>query len=462
MARVLKNLKDVKDPVRMRVPPQNIEVEQSLLGGLLIDPESMNKVVDVVGAPDFYRDAHGKIFGLMLHLYEKNDAIDLITVSSLAKDRGMLEAIGGVTYLNTLVDVMPSAANVAYYAKIIKEKSLVRAIINVATEIIEKGFNAETDIDTYIDDAEKLIFQVAENKLKPTYLPVKDFVMDNIKTIERLYEKKQTVTGVPTGFIDLDKLTSGLQPSDLIIVAGRPSMGKTSFSMNIAQYVSMLNENPVPVGIFSMEMSKEQLVTRLLSSESDIEHSKLRTGTFSRDEWPKLVRAAGKLSEAHMFIDDSPALSVLELRARARRLKKEHDVGLLVVDYLQLMRGRSGGDRREQEISEISRSLKALAKEINIPIIAISQLNRAPETREKENKRPRLADLRESGAIEQDADVILFIYRDEVYNKDRDDNKGVAEVIIGKQRNGPTDTVKLSFIDKYATFRNGYYQDDEG
>ncbi len=463
MARVLKNARDVAGPAGVRVPPQNIEVEQSLLGGLLIDPESMNKVVDVVGPSDFYRDAHGKIFNLMVHLYEKNDAIDIITVSSLAKDRGLLEAVGGATYLNTLVDLMPSAANVAYYAKIVKEKSLVRTIINVATEIIEKGFNTETDIDTYIDEAEKLIFQVSENKLKPTYLPVKDFVMDNIKTIERLYEKKQTVTGVPTGFIDLDRLTSGLQPSDLIIVAGRPSMGKTSFSMNIAQHVSMLRENPIPVGIFSMEMSKEQLVTRLLSSESEIEHSKLRTGTFSRDEWPKLVRAAGKLSEAHMFIDDSPALSVLELRARARRLKKEHDVGLLVVDYLQLMRGRSGGgDRREQEISEISRFLKALAKEINIPVIAISQLNRAPETREKENKRPRLADLRESGAIEQDADVILFIYRDEVYNKDRDDNKGVAEVIIGKQRNGPTDTVKLSFIDKCATFRNGYYQDDEG
>jgi len=463
MARVLKSVKDAKDPTKLlRVPPQNIEVEQSLLGGLLIDPESMNKVVDILGASDFYRDAHGKIFELMLHLYDKNDAIDLITVSSLARDRGILDGIGGIAYLNTLVDLMPSAANVAHYAKMIREKSLVRTLINVATQIIEKGFDAETNIDSYIDEAERLIFQVAENKPKQGFLPVKDFVMNNIKTIERLYEKKQSVTGVPTGFLDLDRLTSGLQPSDLIIVAGRPSMGKTSFSMNIAQYVSMLNEHPIPVGIFSLEMSKEQLVTRLLSSESEIEHSKLRTGTFSRDEWPKLVRAAGKLSEANMFIDDSPALSVLELRARARRLKKDHDVGLLVIDYLQLMRGRSTNERREQEISEISRFLKALAKEINIPIIAISQLNRAPETREKENKRPRLADLRESGAIEQDADVILFIYRDEVYNKDREDNKGVAEVIIGKQRNGPTDTVRLNFIDKCATFRNGYYQDDEG
>ena len=455
MARVLKSINGSKDP-KTRVPPQNIEVEQSLLGGLLIDPESMNKVADIVGPADFYRDAHRKIFELMLNLYERNDAIDLITVSSIARDKGILEGIGGITYLNNLVDQMPSAANIAHYARMIKEKALVRTLINVATEIIEKGFDSETNVDTYIDEAERLIFQVSENKFRPSFFSIKDFVMENVRTIERLYEKKQSVTGVPTGFKDLDRLTSGLQPSDLIVVAGRPSMGKTAFCMNIAQYVAMMGENPVPVGIFSMEMSKEQLVTRLLSSESEIEHSKLRTGTLSRDEWPKLAEAAGKLSEARMFIDDSPALSVLELRARARRLKKEYDIGLLVIDYLQLMRGRTTGERREQEISEISRFLKALAKEINIPVIAISQLNRAPEQREKDNKRPRLADLRESGAIEQDADVILFIYRDEVYNKDREENKGIAEVIIGKQRNGPTDTVELAFLDKHATFRNMY------
>ncbi|HOW54793.1 MAG TPA: replicative DNA helicase [Syntrophorhabdaceae bacterium] len=455
MARVLKSVKDARDP-RMRVPPQNIEIEQSLLGGLLIDPESMNKVIDIVGPGDFYRESHGKIFGLMLHLYEHNDAIDLITVNSIARDRGILENIGGLAYLNALVDLMPSAANVAYYAKVIKEKALVRSLINAATDIIEKGFDPEISVDTYIDEAEKLIFQVSENKTKPSGVLIKEFVMENVKVIERLYEKKQTVTGVPTGFKDLDKLTSGLQPSDLIVVAGRPAMGKTSFCMNIAQYVSMLPEEAVPVGIFSMEMSKEQIVTRLLSSESEIDHSKLRTGTLSRSEWPKLAEAAGRLSEARMFIDDSPSLSVMELRARARRLKKEHGLGLIIIDYLQLMRGRSNSERREQEISEISRFLKSLAKEINIPIIAISQLNRAPEQREKEGKRPRLADLRESGAIEQDADVILFIYRDEVYNKDKEDNKGIAEVIIGKQRNGPTDTVELAFIDKHATFRNMY------
>jgi replicative DNA helicase len=458
MARAFKNTRETKE-TRSRVPPQNIEAEQSLLGGLLIDAEAINKVADIVGPADFYRDAHGKIYEIVLGLYERNDAIDILTVSSIARDRGTLEGIGGVTYLNTLVDLMPSAANIAQYAKMIKEKSLLRRLMNVATEIIEKGFEADTNVEGYIDEAEKMIFEVAENKLKPAFYLIKDFVMENVKTIERLYEKKQFVTGIATGFTDLDKLTSGLQNSDLIVVAGRPSMGKTAFAMNIAQYAATMKENAVPVGVFSMEMSKEQLVTRLLSSESEIDHSKLRTGTLSRTEWPKLAEAAGRLSDALMFIDDSPSLSVLELRARARRLKKEHGLGLLVVDYLQLMRGRTGSERREQEISEISRFLKALAKELNIPVIAVSQLNRAPEQREQGNRRPRLADLRESGAIEQDADVIMFIYRDEVYNKDTEDNKGIAEVIIGKQRNGPTDTIKLAFIDKFTTFKNIYFRE---
>jgi replicative DNA helicase len=284
MARPLKNTRETKEP-GMRVPPQNIEAEQSLLGGLLVDAESMNKVADIIGSADFYRDSHSKIFALITDLYERNDAIDMITISSLARDRGILESIGGVTYLNTLVDLMPSAANIAHYAKMVKEKSLLRRLMNVATEIIEKGYDADTNVDGYIDDAEKMIFQVAENKFKPAFFPIKDFVMENVKTIERLYDKKQTVTGIATGFTDLDKLTSGLQNSDLIIVAGRPSMGKTAFAMNIAQHVATMKENSVPVGIFSMEMSKEQLVTRLLSSESDIEHTKLRTGTLSSAYW---------------------------------------------------------------------------------------------------------------------------------------------------------------------------------
>ena len=440
---------------RGRIPPQNLEAEQSLLAGVLIDPESMNKVVDVVASEDFYRDDHTRIFELMLDLYEKNEPIDMITVSSAAKDKGILEKIGGVTYLNTLVDLMPTSANIAQYAKMVREKALLRSLMKVSTEIIEKGYEVETNIDGYVDDAEKMIFQISERKFKPAFFAVKDLVMENVRTIERLSQKKQTVTGLPTGFIELDKLTSGLQPSDLIIVAGRPSMGKTAFCLNIAQHAALSDGGNAPVGIFSMEMSKEQIVMRLLSSESEVEFSKLRTGTLSHAEWPKLAEAAGALYKAPIFIDDSPALGVLDLRARARRLKKEHGLGLLVIDYLQLMRGRSntGSDRREQEISEISRFLKALAKELNIPVVAISQLNRMVEQRD--NKRPRLSDLRESGAIEQDADVIMFIYRDEVYNKESN-FKGVAEIIIGKQRNGPTGEVQVTFLDKYTAFRNLY------
>jgi replicative DNA helicase len=438
------------------VPPQNLEAEQSLLAGVLIDPESINKVVDVVLTEDFYRDDHRRIFELMLDLYERNEPIDIITVSSAAKDKGVLEKIGGVTYLNTLVDMMPTSANITQYGKMVREKSLLRSLIHVSTEIIEKGYEVEANIDTYVDDAEKMIFQISERKYKPSFFAVRDLVMENVKTIERLFQKKQAVTGLPTGFVELDKLTSGLQPSDLIIVAGRPSMGKTAFCLNIAQHVALSDGGNAPVGIFSMEMSKEQLVMRLLSSESEVEFSKLRTGALSSAEWPKLAQAADTLYKAPIFIDDSPSLGVLDLRARARRLKKEHDLGLLVIDYLQLMRGRvSGSDRREQEISEISRSLKALAKELNIPVVAISQLNRMVEQRE--DKKPRLADLRESGAIEQDADLILFIYRDEVYNKSPDNPlKGIADIIIGKQRNGPTGDVEVAFLDKYTTFRNLY------
>ena len=442
---------------RGRVPPQNLEAEQSLLAGVLIDPESMNKIVDVVAPDDFYREDHAKIFEMMLDLYEKSEPIDIVTMSSAAKDKGVLEKIGGVTYLNRLVDMMPTSANIAQYAKLVREKALLRSLMKVSTEIIEKGYEVETNIDGYVDDAERMIFQISEKKFKASFFAVKDLVMENVKTIERLFQKKQTVTGLPTGFVELDKLTSGLQPSDLIIVAGRPSMGKTAFCLNIAQNVALCDGGRAPVGVFSMEMSKEQLVMRLLSSESEVEFSKLRTGALSSAEWPKLAQAADTLYKAPIFIDDSAGLGILDLRARARRLKKEHDLSLLIIDYLQLMRGRSntGGDRREQEISEISRFLKALAKELNIPVIAISQLNRMVEQRE--DKKPRLADLRESGAIEQDADLIMFIYRDEVYNKSPDNPlKGVAEIIIGKQRNGPTGDVEVAFLDKYTAFRNLY------
>jgi len=354
--------------------------------------------------------------------------------------------------------VMPTSANIAQYAKLVKEKALLRNLMHTATEIVERGYQIDTDVDTFIDDAEKLIFQISEKKYKPSFYAIKDLVMENVKVIERLWEKKEAVTGGGTGFTQLDKMTGGLQRSDLIIVAGRPSMGKTALCLNIAQHVALVNGG-VPVGIFSLEMSKEQLVMRLLSSEAEIEFSKLRSGMVRDEEWHNLGAAAGRLYTAPVYIDDTPALSILELRARARRLKKEHGLELLVVDYLQLMRGRtSAPDRREQEISEISRFLKALAKELNIPVIAISQLNRMVEQRE--DKRPRLADLRESGAIEQDADVILFIYRDEVYNRNSE-RKGVAEIIIGKQRNGPTGEFEAAFQAAYTTFKNLYRGENE-
>lgn len=441
-----------------RIPPQNLDAEQSLLGGILIDPEALNKIVDIVDAEDFYREDHRTIFQVVLDLYEKNEPIDLVTVSGLARDRGLIERIGGVANLSRLVDGMPTSANIAQYAKMVKEKALLRNLMHIATEIVEKGYEVDTNVDTFIDDAEQMIFRIAEKKYRPSFFSIKDLVWESMKTIEALTGRHDGITGVPTGFTDLDRLTGGLQPSDLIVVAGRPSMGKTSFSLNIAQYAALSGDGDLglPVGVFSLEMSKEQLVMRLLSSEAEVEYFKIRSGGLREEERTKLGRAAGKLYGAPLYIDDTPALSVLELRARARRLKKEHGLQLLVVDYLQLMRGRASNiDRREQEISEISRSLKALAKELNVPVIAISQLNRMVEQRE--DKRPRLSDLRESGAIEQDADVIIFIYRDVVYNKDSKEPNS-AEIIIGKQRNGPVGDVHLTFLDKFTTFANQYIE----
>jgi len=449
-----------KNPVEKkgRIPPQNLDAERSLLGGVLIDPEALNKIVDIVDADDFYREDHRTIFRLVLDLYEKNEAIDLVTVSSLARDKGLTERMGGVTNLSGLVDGMPTSANIAHYARMVKDKALLRNLMHVATDIVERGYEVDTSADTFVDEAERMIFQIAEKKYRPSFFPIKDLVWESMKTIESLKSRVDGVTGVPTGFTDLDRMTGGLQPSDLIVVAGRPSMGKTSFALNIAQYVAVLGDGEagLPVGVFSLEMSKEQLAMRLLSSEAEVEFFKIRSGGLKEEERSNLGKAAGKLYGAPLYIDDTPALGILELRARARRLKKEHGLALLVVDYLQLMRGRvSAPDRREQEISEISRSLKALAKELNVPVVAISQLNRMVEQRE--DKRPRLSDLRESGAIEQDADVIIFIYRDVVYNKDSKE-KETAEIIVGKQRNGPVGDVRLMFRDKYTTFVNYYDQ----
>ena len=359
----------------------------------------------------------------------------------------------------SLIDAIPTAANIEYYARIVKEKAVLRKLIETSTNIVTQSYEDRQDVDGLLDEAERAIFQIAENRVRPSFYPIREIVKSSFKTLEKLFEKKELVTGIPSGFKDLDLTTAGFQPSDLIIVAGRPSMGKTAICLNFAEYAAI--EKRIPVAVFSLEMSKEQLVLRMLCSEARVEGTRIRTGFLSESDWPKLTLAAGNLSDAPIYIDDSPALSILELRAKARRLKSEHGLGMLIVDYLQLMRGRTMVESRQQEISEISRSLKALAKELNLPVIAVSQLSRRSETRE--DKRPQMSDLRESGAIEQDADLILFIYRDEVYNRSEDNpNRGKAEVIIGKQRNGPTGKIDLAFLDKFTAFKDLYSGPSEG
>ncbi|RLA96675.1 MAG: replicative DNA helicase [Deltaproteobacteria bacterium] len=440
-----------------KVPPHSLEAEQSVLGGIIIDNEAMNRVLELLRPGDFYKEAHQRIFGAMISLFERGEPLDLITLTNELKRSKDLERIGGATYLAQLADAVPTAANIAYYAKIVKEKALLRRLIAAATDIVTECYREGQDIEELLDQAEQAIFSISQFRVRPAFFPIKEVLKEAFRSIERLYEKKELITGVPSGFKDLDRKTAGFQPSDLIIVAGRPSMGKTAFCLNIAQYAAV--EAKVPTAIFSMEMSKEQLALRMLCSEAKVSASKVRSGFLSEGDLQKLTMAASTLADAPIVIDDTPALSVLELRAKARRLKGETGLGLIIIDYLQLMRGRSSAERREQEISEISRSLKALAKELSIPVIAISQLSRRAEDRP--GRRPQLADLRESGAIEQDADLIIFLYRDEVYNP-HSDKKGIAEVIIGKQRNGPTGTVELSFIPELTTFRDLYRGDYEG
>ena len=440
-----------KTQTQIKTPPHNIEAEQAVLGGVLLENESFNGILEILNENDFYHSAHRKVFLSMLELYNKNQPIDLITLTDTLQARNQLDETGGASYLTSLVENIPTAANISYHAKIIKEKATLRTLINTASEIASMGYEDGGNVDMVLDQAEKSIFEISESTIRPSFYPIRTLVNQSLNTIETLHQRKELITGVPTGFEGLDRLTSGLQPSDLVIVAGRPSMGKTSFALNIAQHAAL--EAKMTIGIFSLEMSKEQLSLRMLCSEARVDAQRLRSGFLEKSDWPKLASAAGSLAETPIFIDDTPALSVLEMKAKARRLMSEHGLKLIIVDYLQLMSGGGGVERREQEISEISRSLKALAKELNLPVVALSQLNRKVEDRH--DKRPQLADLRESGAIEQDADVIIFIYRDEVYNKSEStDNKGVAEIIIGKQRNGPTGMIKLVFIDKYATFKN--------
>ena len=380
------------------------------------------------------------------------------TFSNELQNRNQLDSIGGASYLASLIDSVPTAANIEYYAKIVKEKAVVRNLIHTSTGIITRSYEYLEDVESLLDEAEQEIFKILGARVKPSFYPIRDVVKGSFKTLERLYEKKDLITGVPSGFKDMDRLTAGFQPSDLIIIAGRPSMGKTAFCLNVAQYAAI--QKKIPIAIFSLEMSKEQLGIRMLCSEAFVEGTRLRTGYLNESDWPKLTIAAGNLSEAPIYIDDTAALSALELRAKTRRLRAEHDLGLVIIDYLQLMKGRARVESRQQEISEISRSLKALAKELNIPVIAVSQLSR--KTEERTGNRPQLSDLRESGAIEQDADLILFIYRDEVYNRAEDNpNRGKAEVIIGKQRNGPIGKIDLAFLDKFTTFKDLYRGETE-
>src|SRR5213596_3852576 len=420
-----------------RVPPQSLEAEESVLGAVMLDNTVVDRVVEMLRPEDFYRGAHRKLFRAMVELNGRSEPIDLITLSETLKARGDLAEVGGGAYLAELTERVPTAANAVHYAKIVRERSILRGLIEASTEIASRGYQAPDNVDELLDHAERLIFGIQERKVRQAFTKLSEVLVESIKTIERLYEQKQAVTGVSTGFADLDALTAGLQPSDLIVVAGRPSMGKTALCLNIAEHAALRAD--VGVAIFSLEMSKEQLALRMLCSESRVDLKRVRTGHLSDREFPKLAMAAGRLADAPIFIDDTPALSVLELRAKARRLKRDPStkLGLIIVDYLQLMRSTEGKDNREQEISEISRSLKALAKELSVPVIALSQLNRQVESRNP--PKPRLADLRESGAIEQDADVIAFIYREEVYVEDSD-KKGVAEIIVAKQRNGPVDS----------------------
>lgn len=450
LAKVKDDLRQATD--QLKVPPHSIEAEQAVLGGLMLDKDAWDKVADIINEADFYRQDHRLIYDTIGELSNENHPIDVVTVSEWLENKNELDNVGGLSYLSALANNTPSAANIQAYAKIVRERSILRQLIHVANEIGECAFNPEgRDSTQLLDKAEQLVFEIADQGKRGQrgFQPIKDLLVNVVDRIDTLSYLETPITGIPTGYTDFDQKTSGLQASDIIVIAGRPSMGKTALAMNIAETVAI--ESKVPVAIFSMEMPAEQLVMRMLSSLGRVDQQKVRTGKLDDDDWPRLTSAMNILSEAPLYIDDTPALSPMELRARARRLKREHGLGMIVIDYLQLMHVPVSKENRATEISEISRSLKALAKEMNVPVLALSQLNRSLEQRT--DKRPVMSDLRESGAIEQDADVIVFIYRDEVYNDDSPD-KGSAEVIIAKQRNGPIGKVRLTFLGQYTRFEN--------
>lgn len=436
-----------------RTLPHNLEAERSVLGAILLHNDAFNLAAAMIDGRDFFRDAHRRIFDKMVALAERSAAIDLITLKEELGRSGELDEVGGPAYITALVDGVPRSSNVEHYARIIKEKATLRSLILSANKILATAYEAEEDADVILDQAEHAIFAIADAKIREGFVSVKDLARSSLDTIEKLHAHRELVTGVPTGFTDLDEMTSGLQPSDLVIVAARPSMGKTSLVLNIAQHVG--TKTDLTVGLFSLEMSKEQLFLRLLTAEARIDAHRLRGGFLGDRDWGKLSEAIGALSEARIFIDDTPSIGVLEMRAKCRRLASEHGLNLVIVDYIQLMQARGRFENRTLELASISRSLKGLAKELNVPIVVLSQLSRAPESRA--DHRPQLSDLRESGALEQDADVVVFIYREDLYadkSQPSPDSQGVAELIIGKQRNGPTGVVKLAFLREYTRFEN--------
>ena len=446
------------DPAALKLPPQNVEAEQAVLGAILLDNQALYKAIEIIGADEFYRPAHRRIFEAMIELSEQNQVVDLVTLTDHLQHAGTLEGIGGSAYLTDLAQSVATASSVTHHAKLVHETGINRALIGVATEIVTRGYEGTKRVDELLDYAERSIFGIAESRLKKSFASIKDVVNSTVEHINKLYELKEKITGIPTGFADMDNVTAGLQPSDLIIVAGRPSTGKTSLALGMALNAALHKPKSYKVAIFSLEMSKEQLCMRLLSAAGSLDMHRIRTGQLHRDDWSSLTRAASALTESKIYIDDTAGITALEMRAKIRRQRAETGLDLVVVDYLQLMSGGADSENRQQEISDISRSLKSVAKELNIPVVALSQLSRAVESRQ--DKRPLLADLRESGAIEQDADLVMMIYRKDMYAgqqgevEEAADPEHVAEIIISKHRNGPTGVVKLTFLPEYAKFGN--------
>jgi replicative DNA helicase len=440
-----------------RTPPHNIEAEQAVIGAIFLEPQAITTASEVLSPSDFYRAAHQKIYEVILSLSEKGEPIDIVTVTSELQDRKLLEEVGGVSYLSDVANSVPTAANIEYYSQIVEEKALLRHLIRTATEITKNGYTTEDGVDAILNEAERSILEVARRKRSGTFKVIKDVLVEAYDNIELLNNREGEITGIPTGFNQLDRMTAGFQRNDLIIVAARPSVGKTAFALNISQNVATkAAEN---VAIFSLEMGAEQLVMRMLCAEGNIDAQRLRTGKLLPEDWQKLTMAMGSLSSAGIYIDDTPGIKINELIAKCRRLKQEHGLGMVLIDYLQLIVGSGKtGENRQQEVSEISRSLKALARELQVPVIALSQLSRGVEQRQ--DKRPMMSDIRESGSIEQDADIVAFLYRDDYYDKESE-NKNIIEIIIAKQRNGPVGTCELAFVKEYNKFVNIDYSREE-